>query len=361
MARTRRPTMADVAAHAGVSVSTVSLVFSGAGAVTADTRAKVESAAAALDYAGPSPQARALRSGRTGIVGVVVHERLARSLRDPLQLRILDAVVEELGERGLGVLLLPSPTPSGSERPLLESAAMDAAVVLRVRDHDEPSLEILRRRGLPHVAMEAPKGSVATRVSIDDTSATEELIRRLLDLGHTRIATVTLPMTDRATTRFRTLDDLPDPMWTPARHRLEAFARAGIEPCAIVEAGASMVEPGIEAGRMLVAHDSAPTAVVCQSDLLAGGVVVAAREAGLDVPADLSITGFDGLDLPWLAPLSLTTQAQDGESKGRAIAAAVKELLDGGAPGEIDIPLELREGATIAPPRPETLRSASRR
>ncbi len=353
MARThRRPTMADVAAKAGVSVSTVSLAYSGAGPVTEETLAKVRSAAAALDYAGPSAQARALRSGRTGIVGVVVHERLVRSLRDPLQLRILDALVEDLGEMGVGVLLLPSPDADGADRSLLATAAMDAAVVLRVRDHDEPALDVLRRREIPAVVMEAPDGAATgAHITIDDTAATEALVRRLMDAGHTRIATVTVPMTDDARTRLLELDDLPDSMWTAARHRLDAFTRAGIEPCAIVEAEASMVEAGMAAGRLLLAHPSSPTAVVCHSDLLAGGVIVAAREAGLEVPRDLSVTGFDGLDLPWLAPLTLTTQAQDGTAKGHAIAGAVRAMLSGESPGEIAIALELREGTTVAPPR----------
>ncbi|MDN4471459.1 LacI family DNA-binding transcriptional regulator [Demequina zhanjiangensis] len=351
MARTgRRPTMADVAAKAGVSVSTVSLAYSGAAPVTEETLAKVKAAAAALDYAGPSAQARALRSGRTGIVAVVVHERLVRTLRDPLQLRILDAIVEDLGAMGVGVLLLPSPDSGDSDSALLATAAMDAAVVLRVRDHDEPALEVLRRRGIPAVVMEAPDGALSgAHITIDDTAATEELVRRLVDAGHTRIATVTVPMTDHARTRLLEPADLPDPMWTAPRHRLDAFARVGIEPCAIVEAEASMVEEGMTAGRLLLEHPSKPTAVVCHSDLLAGGVIVAAREAGLEVPRDLSVTGFDGLDLPWLAPLTLTTQAQDGTAKGHAIASAVRALLDGDEPGEIPIALELREGTTVAP------------
>ncbi len=342
--------MTDVAARAGVSVSTVSLAYSGSGPLTDATRNRVMEAAAAIGYAGPSPQARALRSGRTGIVGVVVHERLVRSFRDPLQLRVLDAIMDDLGEMGMGVLLVPYPA-AGQERTLLETAAMDAAIVLNVRDHDEPILDVLRRRSLPTVAMEAPAGVVDARVTIDDGAATGALIRRLVALGHERIATVTLPMTMAAPTRVVDPGDLPDPMWTAARNRLDAFAAEGVEPCVIIETSSTMVEAGMEAGRVLLSHPSRPTAVVCQSDLLAGGVIVAAREAGLEVPRDLSVTGFDGLDLPWLAPLALTTAAQDGAAKGHAVAGAVRDLLAGGTPGEIRIDLELREGTTVAPPR----------
>ena len=104
MSAKRRPTMADVAALAGVSLSTVSLTYSGAGPISPHMRARVEKAAAELDYAGPSARAQALRSGRSRVVGLVIHERLHYALRDPFTLRVLDALIGDLGEMGQGVL-----------------------------------------------------------------------------------------------------------------------------------------------------------------------------------------------------------------------------------------------------------------
>src|SRR5660398_134112 len=154
MSAKRRPTMADVAALAGVSLSTVSLTYSGAGPISPHMRARVEKAAAELDYAGPSARAQALRSGRSRVVGLVIHERLHYALRDPFTLRVLDALIGDLGEMGQGVLLLPSPSADSTEPTLLGTAAMDAAVLMRVRDHDEPALEILARRELPFAIVE---------------------------------------------------------------------------------------------------------------------------------------------------------------------------------------------------------------
>src|SRR5690606_29041524 len=191
MSNTGRPTMVDVAAKAGVSLSTVSLTYSGAGPISPDMKARVEKAAQALGYAGPSPQGRALRSGRSHIVGVVIHEKLALAFRDPLALRVMDGLIGDLGEMGLGVLLIPSPSDDRDERSLLETAPMDAAVVLRVRDHDEPALDIIHRRGIPLVVMEGTAPPGAGSVTIDDTTATVELIEHLKGLGHTRIGTVT--------------------------------------------------------------------------------------------------------------------------------------------------------------------------
>lgn len=348
MTSKRRPTMVDVAERAGVSLSTVSLTYSGAGPITPDTKAKVEKAAAELGYPGPSPAGKSLRSGRTHIVGVVIPEKLVHSFRDPNALRVMDGLVEDLGEMGLGVLLVPTPTGDDGERSLLETAGMDAAVVMRVRDHDDPALDMLRRRGIPVVVMEGPAPPGAGSVTIDDEAATAQLIRHLRDLGHERIGTITLAYDLRRPTALVDPADGVEPTWTPTRNRLRAFAAAGVEPCVIVEARASMVEEGIAAGHLALAHPSQPTALVCQSDLLAAGAILAARELELSVPQDVSVTGFDGLNLPWLAPHEITTMAQDAPAKGKILAAEVKALLDGETPEAVQVGAVFRQGTTTA-------------
>ncbi len=347
MSAKRRPTMADVATLAGVSLSTVSLTYSGAGPISPDMRTRVEKAAAELEYAGPSPQAQALRSGRSRVVGLVIHEQLQYALRDPFTLRVLDALIGDLGEMGLGVLLLPSPTPDSTEPNLLATASMDAAVLMRVRDHGEPALEILARRELPFAIVEGTAPGAAA-VTIPDRRATADLIRHLVALGHERIATVTLPRGARGDTSVYEGGLLAGTLWMPTHNRLAAFEDAGVEPCVVIESRASMVEEGVAAGHLAFGHPSNPSAVVCQSDLLAGGVALAARELGLSVPHDVSITGFDGLDLPWLQPLDLTTVPQDGAAKGHLIAQGVKALLDGEEPPVIELPLEIRIGNSTA-------------
>ncbi|MDQ2624769.1 MAG: LacI family DNA-binding transcriptional regulator, partial [Actinomycetota bacterium] len=131
-----RPTLADVARSAGVSVSTASLAFSGAGPIAESTRERVLTAAAQLDYAGPNPLGRQLRSGRSGIVGVLLGSVLGRSFREPVAAQTLDGLVSTLAELGLGVLLLPAsretPPPGAPTGipPLAATAAMDVAVLL---------------------------------------------------------------------------------------------------------------------------------------------------------------------------------------------------------------------------------------
>ncbi|BDZ54640.1 hypothetical protein GCM10025870_17130 [Agromyces marinus] len=100
-----RVTLADVAAHAGVSASTASLAFSGSGPVADATKERVLAAASALGYAGPDPRARSLRRGRSGIVGVVLEERVRAAFLDPVKIRMLDGLADGIAPLGAGLLL----------------------------------------------------------------------------------------------------------------------------------------------------------------------------------------------------------------------------------------------------------------
>lgn len=346
-----RPTLADVAAAAKVSVSTASLAFSGAGPIAAATRQRVLDAAVELDYAGPNPLGRQLRRGRSGIVGVVVGDALKRSFRDPVSVQVLDGLVGTLGSLGLGVLLIPGPSDPTEPPvdPLVESAAMDVAVLMWGGTTDNPTLTALQRRGIPTVVVEGRQQEGVTTVGIDDRHGMTEATQHLLALGHERIAVVTLPF-DRAR-RDGVVDDdrLSQIDWEITRRRLAGVTDAGVTPLAIYETPASLVEHGKTAGFALLSRDDRPTAVVCQSDLLASGVVLAARELGLRVPEDVSVAGFDGLDLPWLAPDALTSVVQPLAEKGAAVGHAVEDLLAGETPPYRELGVTLRIGTTTGP------------
>jgi DNA-binding LacI/PurR family transcriptional regulator len=117
-------------------------------------------------------------------------------------------------------------------------------------------------------------------------------------------------------------------------------------------AGGSFIDEGLAAGRAIFADAaSRPTAVIAQSDLLAAGVIRAAEEAGLRVPQDVSVTGFDGIVVDGLAPYELTTLVQPAADKGRAAGHAVAAMLDGGDAASISFTCVFREGNTSAAPR----------
>jgi len=348
-----RPTLADVAARAGVSPSTASLAFSGSPRVADATRERVLVAAAHLGYAGPDPIAASLRRGRSGVIGAFVGERLLYAFRDPVAVQLLDGIAEVLGAHGVGLLLLAG--DEGRPAPeLISRMPLDAAIFATCGLEDDPAMNALRARGVPVVAIDGPDVDGLALVDIDDRAGTRDLARHLRDLGHRRVAQVTMPLR---------LDGTRGPIgpgrralvhYRDVRRRMLALEDV-FGPVPSLETASNAVDEGAAAGRALLDVPAAerPTAIVAQSDVLAAGVLQAAAELGLDVPGDVSVVGFDGADLPWLGSTVLTTVVQPSDRKGREAAEAAMELVAGRTPPDVLLPVSLRIGTTTGAPPPD--------
>jgi DNA-binding LacI/PurR family transcriptional regulator len=342
---TPRPTLAAVAARAGVSVSTASLVYSGAGPVAAATRARVLDAAADLEYGGPDPTARSLRRGRSGVIAVITEDRLSVAFRDPVNLAFLDGVATAFGDDRTGLLLIPLGADPETD---LSAPPMDAAILLGCSLDIASSVETLRRRRIPIVVVEAETFEGVTVVDLDNRDATRRGAQHLHDLGHRRVEVVSLELdADREAGRLTPERERAATGYT-ARERL-AGLRDVFPDAGGVSASGSTIADGHTAGRALLDRPDRPTAIVAQSDLLALGVLRAAEELGLDVPRDLSILGFDGVRLDEAAPHVLTTLVQPAVEKGAAAAAAVFAALAGERPEPVLLRCELRIGTTTGP------------
>lgn len=347
-----RPTLATVAARAGVSPSTASLAFSGSTRVSPPTRERVLAAAAELGYAGPDPLAASLRRGRSGVVGAFIGERLLYAFRDPVAVQLLDGITEVLGAHDVGLLLLAGDTgrPSATQ---IARIPLDAAIFATCGLEDDPALDLLRARGVPIVAVEGPVVDGVVLVDIDDRSGTADLARHLHGLGHRRVEVVAMPL--RLDGRRGPIDGARRARvhYRDVRHRLEGVEDVfGAVPA--FETASNAVDEGEHAGRVLLDVPAArrPTAVIAQSDVLAAGVLQAAAELGLDVPGDVSVAGFDGAELPWLGTTRLTTVVQPTDEKGRRAAQAAMDLVDGTRPPDTVLPVALRIGTTTGPPDP---------
>ncbi|MCL1899934.1 MAG: LacI family DNA-binding transcriptional regulator [Promicromonosporaceae bacterium] len=351
---TGRPTLAMVAKQAGVSVSTASLAFSGAGPITPDTKERVLKAAADLGYHGPNPLGRQLRSGRSGIVGVVMGDKPSRVFRDQVATQVLDGLMEVLGEHRLGVLLVPGiGTAEDQVDPLVESAAMDVAVMVWGAVPGDHHVEVLQQRGIPLVVGDGVALDGAALVGIEDRSGAAAAVRHLTELGHTRIAEIAMPMF--ATSRpggFVSEDEVATATRYVSRERLAGF-RDVCQPVVTWQTPGTLVEHGRDAALAILGPDSPagerPTAIFAHSDLLAAGAVLATRELGLRLPEDVSIVGFDGLDLPWLSPDALTSVHQPLREKGVALGHATLEMLEDRAAEARRIPVSLVAGTTSGP------------
>lgn len=337
----RRATISDVAREAGVSASTASVVFSGKVSVSDATRARVVAAAQALGYTGPDPRAASLRTGRAGIVAVLFRQRLGAAFRDPVNAIMMDHLSDALAPIGAGILLLQDDGPTEGA-PSLTTAPIDAAVLLGCNEILRESVETVRGRGLPVVVVEGDAGEGIPRVLLDNREAQRQAAEHLRSLGHRDVAIVTLP---RDGSRERgyltreseiTVDVTLERLWGARDAFPEAPAYATAE---------SSIDEGLAAGRALLSGER-PTAIIAQSDMLAAGVIRAAEEAGLRVPEDLSVTGFDGIVVDGLAPYRLTTLVQDAAAKGRAAGEAIVAMLDGREPASLTLTCTFRRGNT---------------
>lgn len=343
----RRATISDVAREAGVSPSTASVVFSGKAPVSDATRTRVLDAAATLGYTGPDPRAASLRLGRSGIVGMVVGSNLNTLFLDPVQRLMMDGLAEAVAPLGAGLLLLRARTEI-ENAPTLTTAPLDAAVLLGCDAPLRESLQTARQRRLPIVVVEGDAGAGVPRITLDNREAQRTAAEHLQALGHARVAIVAL--------RTSTFDD--GGHWIDGdtaltidvtRDRLHG-ARDVYPDAPAFATGGSSIDEGLAAGRVLFAAPvPRPTAVIAQSDLLAAGVIRAAEEAGLRVPEDVSVTGFDGIPVDGLAPYRLTTLVQAATDKGRAAGAAVAAMLDGREPASVLLTCEFRLGNTSGP------------
>lgn len=343
-----RPTLRDVAERAGVAASTASLAFSERGSVAPATVRRVREAAAELGYLGPDPLAASLRQGRSGIVGAFAESRLAYAFRDPCAAAMLEGLSQVLYEMQAGLLLIHDP----GDGPLRAAAQpMDAAVFLFCGEETNPLVAGLEARGVPIIGTGAPLGESVRHVRIDERGASARITRLLLELGHRpdRLAHLMMPLTRHSPTELTTLTGAAESAYPDTRERALGFADVAGWDVPAAQTSESDVEQGRLAAGLLLDADQPPTAIVAQSDLLAVGAIQAATDRGLRVPEDLSVTGFDGVALPWF-PHRLTTIDQHAVAKGRATGEMLRAVLNGESPPDRMLPVDLRIGDTTAAP-----------
>ncbi len=346
----RRPGVVAVARAAGVSASTVSNAFNRPERLSPELRERVLRAAAELGYGGPDPVARSLRSGRAGALGVVFRKPLAEAFEDPATAQLLRGVSDVTDPQQLAIVLVPGlPDESRTVAPAVRNAAVDGLIVYSLPG-DDPLVAATRHRRVPTVIVDSPaiESDELGFVGIDDGGAAETAVRHLLDLGHRRLAILSLGLSAYAQPGPAGMDVQAQATASVPKARLEGCARALLEWSAVpVEQSPSN---SVESGR-LRAHallDRAPdvTALFAFSDPLALGARMAARERGLSVPGDLSIVGFDDTAPP---SEDLTTVHQPLRDKGRI---AAERLLSPGPPGPgVLLPTSLALRGSTGPPR----------
>jgi DNA-binding LacI/PurR family transcriptional regulator len=306
-----RPTIRQVAEAAGVSVATVSRVFAGSAAVSAERTRVVLDAAERLGYS-PNAVAQSLASGRNKLVSVLVpnlanphfYGLVKRMLhdadRDGYQLLMADSDESVSAERTLGLSLLER-----SDGLVMCAPRCAPSVVGELVARGKPVLVVDRR-------FEEP---VTSSVVVDVHGAMSELVRHLVELGHERLTYVHGPARSyHEQERWRAL---------------KGFRRRGLRVSEV--SGGNTMEDGRRAVADVLATGC--TAVLAHNDLSAIGLVAALRERGVDVPGDMSVTGYDDIPFAQYVSPPLTTAFTPQEDVGSAAWLAMRGLLDGRRPG----------------------------
>jgi len=328
-----RMTLKTVADKVGVSPMTVSNAFSRPDQLSAELRERILAAADELGYLGPDPAARALARGSTGAVGIVLTTVIGTALTDEMATQFLQAILEGLAPTGLSLTLLSGEEAAGHVP--ARDVPMDGAVVFDC-DPRSPALGWLRRRRLPVVFVDQDPAPGVPCINVDDRGGASAAAEHLVALGHRRIGIVNAGVVGPHGLQSGPMPD--DQSYVTAQRMLgwlEPLSAAGIEPVVIKQEHFTE-EDGYTALGVLLAADPGITGVLCFSDTLAHGVMLAAQDRGLRLPADLSIVGFD--DNPLAARLrpALTTVWQDVGEKGRLAAAALARAVapvESGRPG----------------------------
>ncbi len=347
-------TMKDVAAAVGVSVASVSNAYNRPEKLSEDVRGRILSTGAALGYCGPSAAGRALRHGRADAVGIVYAEQLSYAFRDPYAVTLLGAVADVLEENGISINLLPIPNDSPADPPGVAYAVVDGFLAICAGD-SHPGVIAARRRGIP-VVLTVASDEGGDFVTIDELAAGRALGAHLTELGH-RDVVVVVDLEDvdpggewvgqtgvsDLVRRYRQIG------WVDSAERLRGLAEGlGDAHTSFVSAGTNSVACAVASTRLMLRERPSATAVVAVSDLMALAVVDELTDAGVDVPRDVSVAGFDGIDAALAA--GLTTIEQPIVEKGRR---AAELLLDPAAPQrQVQLPSELRVGRTTGPARP---------
>jgi DNA-binding LacI/PurR family transcriptional regulator len=315
----RRPTIRDVAARAGVSHQTVSRVINDSPRVTAATRERVLSAIRDLSYV-PSPMARGLISNQTRSIGVV-----ADDISDHFFARVVAGAEAEARRRGYYLMIgsvEPDDDEAGYLRLMLERR-VEGLILARPSVPLTPDdLRAARSAGVPLVAVGSTDLQGVPVVDVDNRQGGYDATRHLLQQGHRRVATIMGPGG-----------------WPSAVARFDGYRRALQEravaehPELVEHASGWGLESGQTAAASLLGRGADFTAVFAHSDLIALGAIRELRDAGLRVPEDVSVVGYDDLPVAGFVEPALTTVHQPMREVGAQAAGIVLDrIADGAAP-----------------------------
>jgi DNA-binding LacI/PurR family transcriptional regulator len=317
---TKRPTIADVADAAGVSKTTVSFAFNRPGRLAPATALRIHDVADSLGYR-PHPVARMLANRRTRTIGILTPQTLSVIFENPHFAAFSAGVATAVQASGYGLQFI-SPV-HGSLARGIGWATVDGVIVVGLSPRHR-EVEHVRRVGLPMVLVDSAAVPDQPSIQIDDVGGAQLAAEHLLSLGHRSVLILS----------FEPPEGCGGEADVVATRRLTGY-QAGFRAAGLrlrdtwVLAAPSTIAGGAAAFHRSWEDGLRPTAVLAMSDAMAVGAMQAAREHGLAVPSDLSVVGFDDIELARFTDPSLTTVHQPIHRKGEQAVEWLIALIDG--------------------------------
>jgi len=332
-------TIADVAREAGVSISSVSVALNGGPGVSDETRARIVEVARTTGWV-PSLRGRSLSGNRAFAVGLVVQRKPEVLEADPFFAGFIGGVESVLEKRDFALVLQLAASRAGMTdryRRLALDRRIDGIFLTDIWLKD-PRIPLLATLGLPTIAINAGNGACPfPTVRQDPEPGMRDLMAHLVGLGHRRIAHIS-----------------GRKGMIHSAQRLNAW-RMGLDAAGIphgpIADGDFTSKGGARAADELLSLPEPPTAVVCANDLTAFGFIARATALGFSVPNQVSVTGYDGIQLGSYMRPPLTTVATSPHDLGRSAAKLLLDLIDGKPVGDVSIrPASLIVRESTAPP-----------
>ena len=318
--RIKRPTIKDIARESGYSKTAVSFAFNDPSRISEKACNQILETAERLGYI-PDPMARNFSLRRHLSIGFLLPQEIRYSLQNPYAQQVLLGIGGVCEKYGYTLTLIPPLNESVTEA--VRNAAVDGLITMGMQV-DMDIVSVMKTRLIPYVTLDGTPDEDMPSVNIDDELASYELMKTVLESGHRNICIISLGQDIFAEKATK--------MSLPQR-RMEGFRKAlkevGIPPEDVpVLVSEPTLADGKLRGKEIMAFEKMPTCVVSMSDIVAIGCIVSWNEAGLSVPADISIAGFDNIDEASCIIPHLTTVDQPAQEKGRLAAEALFNMIN---------------------------------